>query len=340
MTALVGLDVGGANTKAARITGSPPTLHTASHVHEIWRASETLEAVIAAVLAQVAPEGATAIALTTTAELADCFRTKREGVAVVLDAVERAARGACVSVITSAGELVPLAAARECPLEVAAANWAATARVVAEAAGTAVVLDVGGTTTDVIPVAGGRIAAQGRTDVERLLAGELVYTGVLRTNAATLAPAVPLRGTWCPVAAELFATAADVHLLTGALRAEQIDAPTADERPATAEFARERLARLVCGDRELLTDDEIDAIAAFLAERQVERVAAALARVGARRPATVPVVALGSGAFLARAAAERAGLTLAAPPAAWGADGEAVAPAAALATLLAHEPPA
>ena len=187
-----------------------------------------------------------------TAELSDAFRTKREGVAFVLDAAEDALGDP--SVLTTAGELVPVEAARARPWDVAAANWVATALAVAEEHPDALLIDVGSTTADVIPIVAGRVAASGRNDLERLLAGELVYTGVLRTNLAAIAPRVPVRGGWCPVASELFAISADVHLVLGHLAPEAYDCPTPDGRPATVEFARERIARLVCSDAEQLDD--------------------------------------------------------------------------------------
>src|SRR5205823_3939461 len=85
--------------------------------------------------------------------------------------------------------------------------------------------------------------------LERLLAGELVYTGALRTNLAAIAPRVPVRGGWCPVSSESFAISGDVHLVLGHLTPDAYDCPTPDGRPATAPFARERIARLVCADR-------------------------------------------------------------------------------------------
>ena len=202
-----------------------------------------------------------------TAELSDAFRTKREGVAFVLAAAEDALGDRPLSVLTTTGELVSDGGARARPWDVAAANWVATALAVAGAYPDALLIDVGSTTADIVPIAAGRVAATGHNDLERLLAGELVYTGVLRTNLAAIAPRVPVRGGWCPVSSEYFAISADVHLVLGHLAPEAYDCPTPDGRPATVAFARERIARLVCSDVDQLDAGEIDAIAAFLARR-------------------------------------------------------------------------
>jgi (4-(4-[2-(gamma-L-glutamylamino)ethyl]phenoxymethyl)furan-2-yl)methanamine synthase len=328
MTTLA-VDIGGANTKAAWFDGE--SVRTRSRPFEVWRD----RAALAAVLRDVAAEPADAVAITMTAELSDAFRTKREGVAFVLDAAKDAFGGRPLRVLTTAGELVRIDEARARPLDVAAANWVATALAVADVQPDALLIDIGGTTADIVPIAAGRLAANGRTDLERLLAGELVYTGVLRTNLAAIASHVPVRGDLCPVASECFAISADVHLVLGDLTPDAYDCPTPDGRPATVEFARERIARLVCGDAEQLEVRDIDAIAAYLRDEQLRRIEDAARRVQQPLPAGGPVVAVGSGAFLARAVAERLGRPVAAPPAPWGATGAAVAPAAALATLLA-----
>ena len=280
-------------------------------------------------LREVAAEAgdADAVAITMTAELSDAFRTKREGVAFVLDAAEEALGDRPLSVLTTAGELVPMGEARARPWDVAAANWMATALAVAGDHPDALLIDVGSTTADVVPIAGGRVAATGHNDLERLLAGELVYTGALRTNLAAIAPRVPVRGEWCPVSSESFAISADVHVVLGHLAPEAYDCPTPDGRPATVEFARERIARLVCSDSDQLDAGEIDAIAGFLDGEQVRAIEEAARRVGRCRPGA-PVVAVGTGAFLAREIGARLGRPVV--------DAGDLGPAAAaLATLLA-----
>jgi len=331
MPGVIGLDVGGVNTKAVWRDGD--ARRAVLRPYDVVRDPGALATVVRDVVAELDGEAPELVALTMTAELSDEFRTKREGVGFVLDAVEAAIGGAVVA-LTTAGELVSLAEARARPLDVAAANWMASALAVAARHADALMLDVGSTTADVIPIAGGRVAAAGRSDLDRLLAGELVYTGALRTNLAAIAQRVPLRGSWCPVASELFAISGDAHLILGHLAPEAYTCPTPDGRPASVECARERVARLVCADADQLGPGEIEAIAAHLHAEQVRQVEAAARMVSARLASdATPVVALGLGSFLARAVADRLGRAVADMP--WSAAERDAAPAAALAELAA-----
>jgi (4-(4-[2-(gamma-L-glutamylamino)ethyl]phenoxymethyl)furan-2-yl)methanamine synthase len=305
---VVGWDIGGANLKVAHVAAEPGGLavRTASRPFEIWRAKGELRVLLQAMVAELPAADLTAV--TMTAELSDAFRTKREGVGFVLDAVTGVGPEP-VRVLTTAGAFVDVPTARARPLEVAAANWVATASLVARRVPAATLLvDVGSTTADVVPIQGGCVVARGRTDPERLLAGELVYTGALRTPVAAIVAHVPLRGGSCPVASEWFAVSGDVHVLLGDLDPEEYTCPTPDGRPATPEYAAERLARVVCADVEMLHPEEIRAIALAVAEAQERQIAAAIAMVAARVGEPLTVVTTGQGAFLARRAAARAGL--------------------------------
>ncbi len=334
---MIGLDVGGANTKAA-VVHDDGLVQTVSEPFEVWRQPEALADAIASVVGRLG-QGRVPVALTTTAELVDVFASKREGVLCVLDAAERALPGHRLRVMTARGELVDLAGARAAPLECAAANWVATALLIARAHPEAILLDCGGTTTDLIPIVAGEVAARGRTDVERLLEGELVYTGALRTNIAAVVSHVPIGGRACPVSSELFAIAADAHLLRGNLTPEQCTCSFPDDRGTSPTDVRSRLARVVCADPEQLADGDLEAIAAAVEEAQVASIAAALDRVAARMPAGAAAITVGIGAFLARAAAERCGVpihhdgALSVPAAPLGGVGGEVAAAVALAVL-------
>lgn len=296
MAQLIGLDIGGANLKAASTSG-----RAVSRAFEIWRNPELLGDALGALLADFPP--ADALAVTLTAELADCFETKREGVARILDAVERIAGKSPVAVWSTTGEFLTPAAARERPLDVAAANWHALATWAGQwlPEPASILIDIGSTTTDLIPLRDGVPAASGKTDVDRLMSGELVYSGVRRTPLCALALSVPFRQRYCPVAAEWFATTLDVYLMLGKIPENARDSNTANGRPATIEAAHDRLARMLCCDRAEFSRDDAVAVAHFFANVQKRRIQAALTKVAANQP--VPFAAAlvsGSGGFLAR----------------------------------------
>jgi probable H4MPT-linked C1 transfer pathway protein len=293
---LLGLDIGGANLKA-----SDGDRWSLSRPFPLWKHPERLAAALAELTAHW--PGWDGLAVTMTAELADCFATKREGINAVLTAVERVAAGRPVSIWQTGGEFLTLEEACEFPRLVAAANWHALAtwagRMVPDAAG--LLIDVGSTTTDLIPLEAGLPAPQGWTDVERLLSGELLYRGVRRTPLCALAQTVPLRGQECPLAAEVFATTLDLALLTGLREEDPSACDTADGRPATIVSAHSRLAHMLCCDVEELTRAEAVAIAECLWRRLEADLSAALERcLSARNHPLRTVLLCGEGEPLVR----------------------------------------
>lgn len=281
---ILGLDIGGANLKAATADG-----RAASVPFALWKNPAGLPAALAALVARF-PDAA-ALAVTMTGELCDCFETKRQGVTAILDAV--AAGGRSVKAWTTDGAFVEVAAARADPLKVAAANWLALATFAGRFAPDAgLLLDVGSTTTDIVPLRDGKPVPSGRTDTERLHFGELVYTGVRRT------PVCALLGTG--VAAEVFATALDMYLLMGWVDDDPADTDTADGRPATAAFAHARMARMLGGDAETVPFDEAKRLAERAFAAQTTAIEDALAGVAPNLDDGGVVVTAGSGEELAK----------------------------------------
>jgi len=338
-SAILGWDVGGANIKVARVDGRSrsPQAVVVEYPFALWREFNRLPSVLAELAHRVGPTPV--MALTMTAELADCFATKREGVAAVIDAVERAFPASALRVYGVDGRFLSPEEARRQPLAVAAANWLASATLAAREHRDALLLDVGSTTTDIIPIVAGRVAAIGRTDPERLRSGELVYTGCLRTPVSAVVRSLPLAGGRCRVAAEHFAITADVYRWLGRLAECDYSCDTPDGRGRSRFEAGARLARMVCADSETLSDSDVTAIANHVAGAQTRQIAAGIRQVARRLGAESPGVALvaGSGAFVARAAAESLGLVACDPVGGPGADVWRAAPAAAVAYLLAEQ---
>ncbi|WP_422925284.1 hydantoinase/oxoprolinase family protein [Singulisphaera sp. PoT] len=299
--AWIALDIGGANIKAAHSSSAARTLP-----FELWKRPDDLGQILAN-LAGTFPR-VDRVALTMTAELCDCYPTKSFGVIAVLDAVKEAFPDLPIEVWGIDGAFHDHASVKRTPLIAAASNWVAlatyAARLVPEGPG--ILIDVGTTTTDLIPLSDGRPAARGRTDTDRLQTGELVYAGIRRTPVCALATELPHRGKPTGLAAEFFATTQDVYLTLGSIPPDPKDSATADGRPATLAAARHRLARMVGADNDGFSEADALAFSRAADECLLSRLQAAVDRaclgtVGRPRSAVVS----GSGEFLARDLARR-----------------------------------
>ncbi|MBN1358217.1 H4MPT-linked C1 transfer pathway protein [Candidatus Bathyarchaeota archaeon] len=317
MVTVIGWDIGGANTKAAFLrteNSNIEQIETAVEYFPVWKDPEKLVSVLSTLKKRLSGNAEVdGVGLTMTAELADAYQIKREGIAHVLACVEKAFAGLPVFVLDVDAKLRSVDAAMSEPLKVAAANWAATGWMVAQMVKTCVVMDVGSTSTSIIPVVDGCISAAGKNDLEKLMVGELVYTGSLRTNVAAIVRSVPLRGGKVRVSSELFAQSGDVHLVLGNISEEDYTTETADGRGKTRGEALARLARVVCADTEMLDEKEIEGIARYVYANQVEQVADGLKQVYSRVKSSttkkVPVVVTGLGkTYLAGAAAHKVGV--------------------------------
>ena len=253
------------------------------------------------------------LAITMTGELADCYRTKSEGVSEILAAVRQAAGYRSVRVYGTDGSFATIKQTLARPLLAAASNWHALARLAScvMEQGTGLLLDIGSTTSDLIPLAGGNVATTATTDIERLLSSELVYTGVHRSPVCAVLTNLPWRGNKCSVAQELFATTWDAYLTTGDLPEQPEATHTADGRPATKDAALDRLARCLCTDRDQFTPDDALAAAVAIAQAQTARLGIAAGVVLGRLPSPPSTVVIsGSGEFLARRVIERLRLSV------------------------------
>jgi len=246
-----------------------------------------------------------------TGEIADCFADRAEGVGFIVRAVAAAcaARGLpAPGFYRVDGRIVPSAEATADPWAVAASNWHAVARLAGSLAARprALLIDVGSTTTDIVPLTGCRPDPLAGDDPGRMLTGELVYTGIERTPVAAIVRWLPLRGLRRPVASERFADVRDAWLLVDGLAADPDSRDTADGNAFTADAARVRLARTMLVDPGDVSPADAVAAARHVASAQARIVARALQRVAARRGG-VPeaVVVSGHGEPLVRLALDK-----------------------------------
>jgi probable H4MPT-linked C1 transfer pathway protein len=331
---IIGWDVGGANIKAARVDAGHSSPTMVERALPLWRELDRLPSVLGEVATVLGP--ARTMAVTMTAELADCFADKPEGVAGVLDAFLCAFPDVVPWVYGTDGDFRLADEARRQPYRVAAANWLAGATLVSHSYPDAIFIDVGSTTTDIIPIVGGRVVCRGRTDSTRLTSGELVYTGVLRTPVASIVRTVPFRGRRCRVSSEYFATSADVYRWLGRIDDQDYTCETPDRRGRSRQEAGARLARMICADFDTVGPTGVSAIAAHVATKQLRQIVSGVRQVVRRMGPECPGLAVvaGQGSFLAAEAASAVGMSVVNLASRLGLDAARAIPAAAVAYLL------
>ena len=245
---MIGIDVGGANLKVA--TGDGIFIHYCP----LWQ-----ETPIRELLLRYGTPGEEA-AVVMSGELADCFSSKAEGIRFIVEAVREVFPGAQFYGTDAAfhDSAVP---------ELAAANWLVSADFLMDRYPGSLLVDLGSTTTDIIPLLTME-ALRGLTDLDRLQQGYLVYTGLLRTSIPALIREVNLDGVPTPVCPEFFAMSADVHLVLSHITEEEYTVVPPDGKGKDRVTAMRRLARVVCADLEEIWEEGACAIAHAFWEAQ------------------------------------------------------------------------
>jgi probable H4MPT-linked C1 transfer pathway protein len=301
MTMIAGYDVGGAHLKVARVDDENLTA-IRQIASPLWQGLDCLDAALAEAASVVG--GAMVHAVTMTAELTEIFESREAGVVAVLDRLAAQTRGD-IRVFMGLKGFADVASARDDPLSVASANFLATARLVANRQSRSLLIDMGSTTTDIVVCD----RPQGLTDAERLQTGELVYTGLTRTPVASVASRAALAGQWQGLAADAFATMADVRRILGVLP-EDVDVhETADGRGKSVAESLARFARGFGRDADVRHLATWQASAAYVRERQLRAIDDGVRQVLSRPGLDIrSVVTAGAGAPEAHMIAERLSL--------------------------------
>ena len=278
---IAGFDIGGANTDLAIIDfndGEIKSMDVDFAYLPMWSNNDDLSRVLVELIEKICPlSEIDAVGISMTAELVDAYDTKKEG---VLDVVRKCEDTfSCPIAYVGIDGMLSLDEIKEFPLKAAAANWIATAQIATLISDNCIFIDTGSTTTDIIPIRDGKECAIGKSDFERSATGELVYTGTLRTNLASFLDKVEIKGKEYRVASELFAQTADVYMLLDLISENDYVCDTFDGASKSKTDCAKRIARVVCADLEILSDDDIIEMAEFIHQKQVEQIADGLKQV-------------------------------------------------------------
>jgi len=306
MTVVIGWDIGGVHLKAVRAQDGQ-IVKAAQYASPLRSGTGLLQNAFAQARRDMGDGDRNVV--TMTGELADTFASRQEGVEQLSLLVEQQLEN--VSIYAGPSGFVAGTEARRHWTEIASANWHACAAAIAKRRKTALFIDVGSTTTDVVPIADGKVMSRGYSDAERLAAGELVYTGLVRSFVMATAPRAPLNGLWTALINENFATMADVHRILGTLPAGVDLMATADGREKSIPASRARLARMLGSDAVNADDKTWDLLAKWFAEAQIRSIADAVMLVISHclTASAAPVIAAGIGVGVVAEVAQRLGLS-------------------------------
>lgn len=301
MTITAGYDVGGAHLKIALVEHAR-VVDVQQIPCPLWRGLNELETALG--VAEPLIRLAHRHAVTMTAELTEIFDTREKGVVTILDQMNTHLNGN-VSVFMGLKGFATTERAATDPMSAASANFLATCRLIAARRPKALLIDMGSTTTDIIPCD----RPQGLTDAERLQTGELVYSGFTRTPIPSVTTRAPLAGQWQSLAGDAFATMADVRRILGEMSDDADQHGTTDGRGKSVAESLGRLARGFGRDADMRQLTTWQSAARYISERQLRAVHDGALQVLSRPGLEVTsAVVAGVGASAAESIAIRLGL--------------------------------
>jgi (4-(4-[2-(gamma-L-glutamylamino)ethyl]phenoxymethyl)furan-2-yl)methanamine synthase len=298
----IGWDIGGAHLKVVQLDEKGKLVQALQLPCPLWRGLNELEAAVNAALKafKIASFGAGSLniqhAVTMTGELVDLFANRHEGV-MAISTLAAVLLGKDTLYYAVNEGLVALERVSENTHHIASANWHASASALAMHVQDALIIDVGSTTTDIIAIESSKVKNTSFSDAARMANDSLVYTGVVRTPVMALGTKLVFEGSEINVAAEYFATMADVYRLTGELLPVFDMAETADNKSKSTVASARRLARMVGYDVEDRPIGTWKSLANTCRNMQVGQIKAAALK---HLKPSLPIIGAGSGAFLVK----------------------------------------
>jgi (4-(4-[2-(gamma-L-glutamylamino)ethyl]phenoxymethyl)furan-2-yl)methanamine synthase len=304
----IGWDIGGAHLKVASVNAVGKIEFVEQFASPLWQGLEQLEILLEKTIKQL-PQGSHSHAFTITAELVDIFKDREEGVNTLIDVCEKNL-GDNINLYATDEGILRLDKAREKINQIASANWHASTTYTASLIESGLFIDVGSTTADIIPFSNNKLKNRGLNDQSRLRFDELVYTGVIRTSLMALADRVPFNGEWQNIAAENFATTADVYRILTSLKESDDLMDAADGSSKDIQGSVRRLARVLGTD----SGNSIEAqrwykLAEYFEEMQLQLLTNAVLRVLSESSSSDDkIIGAGAGRFLIKKIAQRIGI--------------------------------
>jgi len=281
---IIGWDIGGANIKATRIcfntkNSSVSQIDSLSRFFPMWDENQNPLEIVKEMYSKLGES--CCFGVTMTAELADRFQRKNEGINFIINLFENNFPDKMIYYYDYHGSPSQLKDLENLE-KLAAANWAVSSLFAAEFLDNFVLFDIGSTTTDIIPVINGTLNTAGFTDTDRLYSGELLYLGFLRSNLASFIERLPFKGKMIEVMNEYFANTADLHILEDLIEETEYSIPTPDNGGKDLQAAATRIARLISQDLDSADFKQVKLAADYIFQREIDIIYEKLIQVYSR----------------------------------------------------------
>jgi len=298
---VIGWDIGGAHVKAVMLDAQGHIVRVSQQACALWKGLHLLEAALKEILQQWQLQPAEcAHAVTMTGELVDLFEHRIQGVQAIAETVLKYMPNAVFYMATPdrGAEFTATVSGHE--TGIASMNWHASAQCLAMRNATAMlVVDIGSTTTDITLCEKQQVIASGWTDAARMRQHGLFYSGVVRTPLMALGPYIEWQAQVQHIAAEYFATTADVYRVLGELSPQYDLADTADGQSRSISASMRRLARMVGHDLEDVETQIWHSLAQAFRQRQITCLLQAIQSNLVQHHVPVSAITgLGAGSFL------------------------------------------
>ena len=231
---------------------------------------EELEGVLKTLLRSYADYNIRKFIITTTGSF---FSSAKETVNFVIESVTKFIQSMSILCYTIDGEFVSIEDGIKNPEKVVSAGWKALGEGIWELVNKdALVVDFSTRTTSFIPIREGKILSDSSSDHDRMKNNEVLYYGLLETNAAFIEPKFKYKGDVFNLPFEPHAITADIFLVTDDLPQSDYIVDTPDKKAKFKEDAINRLRNMLCIVDACLEEEDLVSIAKQLKSHMLDEI--------------------------------------------------------------------
>jgi probable H4MPT-linked C1 transfer pathway protein len=227
-----------------------------------------------------------------TAELSDIFENRNKGTKKVINTLCKILPEKKTFFYSNKKHFFKKKEAMEKTNNINSMNWHATANFISNFYPNCILVDVGSSTTDIIPIKKKCIIAKGNDDYKRLLHRELVYIGVIRTPINAIEKEKKL-------IYENFANLGDVYRILNKLPKKMDLVPSQDKKSKNKNDSARRIARIFGKDYKKNDFNKWKKVALQIEKKQKKILKENINKIKKRNFSnSVPIIGAGIGEFL------------------------------------------